>query len=228
MKVRPLEWDSHFFKKRVGEVLVSGGEEIVTGAEDYDLLYVKSNSKINLEIEGFTNSYGETRLIFSKRIIDPDLSIDDHIHSVFDVKIDKKDLYELAFESGRYSRFQRDKRFTDEVFKNLYKEWIDNSFKKDIADEVFIFLEEKKILGFVSFRKEGQAATIGLIAVNTKSRGKGVGSRLIQRVEKYLWNNQVLELRIPTQSTNSEAGEFYTKLGYKVIERTEINHYWKL
>jgi len=228
MEVRPLEWDSHFFKKRVGEVLVSGAEEIVTGVEDYDLLYVKSNSKINLEINDFTNSYGETRLIFSKKIINPDLSTDDHIHSVFDVEIDPKELYELAFESGRYSRFQCDKRFTNEVFKNLYKEWIDNSFNKNIADEVFIFLEEKKVLGFVSFKKEGQVATIGLIAVNTKSRGKGVGSRLIQRVENYLWNNRVLELRIPTQLTNNEAGEFYTKLGYNIIERTELKHYWKL
>jgi dTDP-4-amino-4,6-dideoxy-D-galactose acyltransferase len=35
-------------------------------------------------------------------------------------------------------------------------------------------------------------------------------------------------LHIPTQLANKAACGFYTKLGYKIIEKLIIKHYWRI
>ena len=71
-------------------------------------------------------------------------------------------------------------------------------------------------------------ATIGLIAVSPLCQGNGIGKKLINAVEIELVRCQIRELRIPTQFQNKNACEFYVKLGYEIIEKKIIKHYWRV
>lgn len=228
MKVKSLEWDSHFFKKKIGEIFIAEEKITVIDECSYDLIYVKSTKEISLKINGFLRDYSETKVIFSQDGLKPLQLMDECVVSVFDTNIKKEDLYKLAFESGKFSRFKLDKNFEQDTFKKLYKQWIDNSFKKILADAILVFKEKEKVLGFVTYKIFGDYATVGLIAVEPESQGQQIGARLINAVEVNILNIGIKELRIPTQLSNTQACSFYKKLGFKVKEFLFIKHYWKL
>lgn len=228
MKVKPLAWDSHFFKKQVGEVFVENEKDKISNFEEFDLLYLLASKPINITIPGFTNAFHDTKVVFSKFLIKASPVKNNNVISVFDSEFSEEKLYPLALLSGTHSRFKKDPNFTSKEFKNLYKKWIDNSFQKLIAHDIFVYVDKNDVLGFVTFQVNKKKGTIGLIAVYEKAQGKGVGAALISHVEAYLINKNISQLHIPTQSTNTIACKFYEKLGYQIKESNEIYHFWKI
>jgi dTDP-4-amino-4,6-dideoxy-D-galactose acyltransferase len=134
----------------------------------------------------------------------------------------------LAFESGKFSRFKLDNNFKQHEFEALYKTWVDNSFSKEFADAILVCKEKNIILGFITYKIIEDNAIIGLLGVCDKHQGKGIGRALLVEVENELSNKQIKELRIPTQLQNKQACGFYTKLGYNIIEKTIVKHYWRI
>lgn len=222
--MRRLDWDSSFFKIEVGEI--ENNDDLKNDTySDFDLIYVKKNAEILLP--GFKLNYEENKVVFEKQI----LTIKEACNSVIPfskVKYDVEELYNLAYESGKYSRFLKDNLFGESNFKRLYKEWVDNSITKQFADDILLYFIEDKIVGFVTYKKQSTYCQIGLIAVNPNFQGKGIGRQLINEVENTLYKKGINTLRIPTQLENKEACFFYKKIGYKIIESTPIKHYWKI
>jgi GNAT superfamily N-acetyltransferase len=134
----------------------------------------------------------------------------------------------LAFVSGKFSRFKRDSNFQQYEFEALYKTWVDNSISKEFADAILLYKVQNTILGFITYKIIEDCATVGLMAVCAEHQSKGIGRKLLEAVENELSNKQIKELSIPTQLQNEQACGFYTKLGYYIIEKTIIKHYWKL
>jgi dTDP-4-amino-4,6-dideoxy-D-galactose acyltransferase len=222
--MRRLDWDSSFFKLEVGEIEINDDLKN-DNYSDFDLLYVKKNKEIS--IPGFRLNYEEHKVVFEKEI----LSTSDGSNSIKQfskVKYNVEDIYDLAYESGKYSRFLKDSLFGESKFKKLYKEWVDNSITKQFADDILLYFIEDKIVGFVTYKKHSTYGQIGLIAVNVNFQGKGIGKQLINEVENSLFKVGIKTLRIPTQLENKEACFFYKKIGYKIIESTPIKHYWKI
>lgn len=228
MIVKPLKWDSDFFKKKVGEVVVNNDDKNILNSEDFDLIYLKSNRPVSINIPDFKNTFRETKLIFSKELSQNEVFKSDQIVSIFNTNFKEKDLYPLAYLSGVHSRFKKDPNFKPSEFENLYTTWIDNSFQKLIAEDIFLFSENNKILGFVSFKLNQNHGTIGLVAVQESAQGCGIGGMLIKNVEDYLVKNGIFRLDIPTQKGNILAGQFYKKIGYEIKESSEIYHYWRI
>lgn len=228
MKVKILEWDSHFFNKEIGVIEVGEEIGIFSNIESFDLLYVKQIVDKFIEIDNFKPTYTETKVVFSKRISKNNFPLNSFIFSAFDTVVNKKQIYKLAFESGKFSRFKLDDNFGKREFEELYKTWVDNSFAKEFADAIFVYKEKNSILGFITYKIMDDCATIGLLGVCEKHQGKGIGSALLEAIENELSNKQIKELRIPTQLQNEQACCFYAKLGYNIIEKTIIKHYWKL
>jgi dTDP-4-amino-4,6-dideoxy-D-galactose acyltransferase len=225
--IKLLEWDSSFFNRRIGLLDLSSGSPNFEDLNDWDLVYIMSDEDFTLDINKFNRTFSETKVVFSKMIIESKEPIDENI-SVAKKKDNKKQIYNLALESGKFSRFNLDKNFKRAEFKKLYYKWVDNSFNKEFADAVLVYKFENEIIGFVTYKILDDFATIGLIAISPLYQGKGVGRKLINAVEMELVNRQIGELRIPTQFQNEIACEFYMKLGYKIIKKKIINHYWKI
>lgn len=227
MIIKHLDWDSSFFNKKIGLLDLSNDFQYSEIQNDYDLIYVISKEEIAVAIPNFKLSYLENKIVFSKKTVENRESTDANIFLEL-TDSHKKEIYALAFESGKYSRFKLDPNFSPTEFENLYKKWVDNSYAKEFADGVLIYKEQNSILGFVTYKVWDGYAAIGLIAVCPKHQGKGIGKKLIQSVENELANIGVDELRIPTQLQNEKACLFYVKMGYEIIENNILKHYWKL
>jgi dTDP-4-amino-4,6-dideoxy-D-galactose acyltransferase len=227
MMIKLLEWDSSFFNRRIGLLDLKSGSPNFEDLNDWDLVYIICNEDFTLDINKFNRTYSETKVVFSKMIIERKEPIDENI-SVAKKNDNKKQIYNLALESGKFSRFNLDKKFKRAEFKKLYYKWVDNSFTKEFADAVLVYKFENEIIGFVTYKISDDFATIGLIAISPLYQGKGLGRKLINAVETELVDRHIGELRIPTQFQNAIACEFYMKLGYKIIEKKIIIHYWRI
>lgn len=227
MMIKHLVWDSSFFNKKIGLLELSNDSNFSGIQNDFDLIYVVSDQDIAIEIKDYKQSYSENKIVFTKKVVQKNGSKDANVFLVLEDST-REEIYGLAFESGKFSRFKLDPNFDQGEFEKLYKKWVDNSFNEEFADAVLVYKEQNKILGFVTYKVCDKMATIGLIGVCTKHQGKGIGKKLIQYVEKELANKGVNELRIPTQLQNELACKFYTKMGYEIIENKILKHYWKL
>ena len=98
-------------------------------------------------------------------------------------KVLANEIYELGFESGKFSRFKLDANFTQNEFEILYKKWVDNSFDKSFADAVLAYKEQDKILGFITYKVYNNYATVGLLGVCSKHQGKGIGKKIIDKIK---------------------------------------------
>lgn len=227
MMIRHLDWDSSFFNKKIGLLELSNGSNFSEIQNDFDLIYVICNKDIAIEITDYKQSHSENKVVFSKKIAQKNDAKDSNVFMVLEDST-REEIYKLAFESGKCSRFKLDPNFDNLEFENLFKKWVDNSFNKEFADAVLVYKEENKILGFVTYKVWDKQATVGLIGVCSKYQGKGIGKKLIQYVEIDVANKGVNELRIPTQLQNEMACRFYSKMGYEIVENKILKHYWKL
>lgn len=227
MKINYLDWDSNFFSLNVGEIFLQNSEESFQ-TEDFDVIYVKQNENTELPIKGFQKTFQETKVIFQK-LFDLENTQQESFKIIdFDeFPVENSKLYELAYISGNHSRFLLDEKFGKEKFKKLYRMWIDNSINKKFAKKIFYIEQENNILGFVTLQVNDNSASIGLIAVDTSTQGKGLGKQLIAECETYCKKNNISELKIPTQKENIQACNFYKKNGYHMLEKITIKHYWK-
>ena len=221
--IRRLDWDSMFFNLAVGEW--HAGEE-TSGPGAFDVIYAKGKKTDDNPFEDFTKTFSETKVFFSKQLTAGKHSGDRPIREANEADA-IANLYELAFESGKYSRFLLDSRFGRHNFEKLYKAWVDNSLNRQFATKVLVYDEESRLSGLVTYKIGEGFATIGLIAVSPERQGQGIGRKLLAYVEEELAENGIFELRIPTQLENEVARRFYERQGYKIIETTQITHYWK-
>jgi len=227
MVIKYLEWDSSFFNKKIGLLDLSQNQKYFEVENDYDLIYVVSDLEIVNNLTNYEQTHSETKVVFSKILAKEDKLVYDAIVSVLNSP-PKESIYQLAFESGKFSRFNLDVNFTNSEFKQLYKKWVDNSYSREFADDILVYENLNESIGFVTFKIFENYATIGLIAVSPLYQGKGIGRKLLEAVESKLVVLGVDELKIPTQLQNKIACEFYNKMGYKIIEEKKLKHYWKL
>lgn len=80
--------------------------------------------------------------------------------------------------------------------------------------EVYVYVEDKMILGFVSFPED---SFIGALFVDVDAQGKGIGKQLIQHV-KPLYDTLTLNV----YKDNINALNFYKHMGF-TIESESVN-----
>ena len=118
MKINRLSWDSEFFGREIGEVFLESRENLFfENSEEFDLIYVKLKESFPFEISGFEESFSETKTNFIK-----DISMLNSIsfEGIKDTDEEEKSIdffRELAYESGKQSRFLLDKNFGVTFFR---------------------------------------------------------------------------------------------------------------
>ena len=132
----------------------------------------------------------------------------------------------LAIESGICSRFKLDKNIDESKFNELYKLWIVNSVKKEIAAGVLIYEIDNKLAGLITFDKSQGVGKIGIIAVDKCYRRRSVGSFLLTAAEYYLYGAGCDKVTIVTQDCNTPACQLYKKNGYHVDGAEYVYHIW--
>ncbi len=224
--IKKKQWDSDFFNLNVGEIDFKECDSSLNYS-DYNLLYVISSVDFDLKLDRFENSFSEQKIKFYKELKEAQ-QLSENVFSCEETVYDIKDVYQLAFESGKHSRFLLDKKFSPEKFKELYQLWIDNSISKNFADDVLLYKYEGKTTGLLTYKTIGKEAFVGLIAVSAEHQGKGIGGNMLEHLETVLYAKGIYNLTIPTQDQNQQACYFYNKIGYSISEKTYIKHYWKI
>ena len=226
-----LEWDSNFFNCRVGRFFVNPGEFIsVDLLSDFDLVYLIVENEITPAQKKYFENKAllvDEKLTYQKKIIFL-IHPDNHI---FPWPADKKitgQLLEIGVASGEFSRFKTDPLIPDQKFIELYEAWVINSVNRTIAEELYYFEEENEIGGMITLSVQNNKADIGILSVNEKLRGRGIGSQLINVAEYWAKKKKGLDMiQVVTQASNSVACMFYEKCGFTIQKREYIFHWWK-
>lgn len=235
MLFKHLEWDSSFFEKKIGRIDFSPKDsesdiikEIQTKT-DYQLIYIFSDSLLNLPIIDPRCKLVDQKVTYLSILTQDILMISENKNvtiSEFSGKATPIEIELLAYQSGEYSRFKTDKGFDPKDYYRLYKKWIDNSIKKEIADAVYTAYVDDKLAGFVSAKFDKRFAKIGLIAVDQNSRGNKIGSSLISHLKKISFEKGIENLFVDTQHNNIDACRFYEKNGFSQNKLVNIYHFW--
>ena len=226
--VNKLDWDSNFFGINIGE-LSDATADVSQDLAAYDLIIVRTADDRDVQIPGFKAGFSEIKLVFAKQVGNGKVYGEgENVYKFDPASHNIETIYELAYESGKYSRFKLDHRFSADKFREMYRKWVDNSVNKTFADGVLVYSEQDTIMGFVTYKVSLDHALIGLIGVNPAFQRRGIGKRLLSAVENIAIAQGCTVLSIPTQEVNDTACEFYMKQSYVVHEKNYIKHYWKI
>ena len=104
-----------------------------------------------------------------------------------------------------------DQKYNDElIIDKLSKKFSENA-------KVIVCLEDKNVLGFVSYycnNYEARLAFVSMIIVVGKATGKGVGSKLMEQVCVDAKESGMLGVELEVSKENHRAISFYKKLNF--------------
>ena len=108
-----------------------------------------------------------------------------------------------------------------------YKAWVAKCKSELISNykKCFFVEKNKKIIGSIIFqphKKEKNILEIKNFRVSLEHRGKGIGSRLYNEIERYARERGFKIIQIDTHEDNQELIEFLIKKSFKVIERKSL------
>ena len=132
----------------------------------------------------------------------------------------------LALQAGWSSRFALDSHCGRAWYESLYTRWIERSCALEIADAVLTASLGQSRVGFVTGQLSAPVAGIGLLAVETESRGFGVGRRLIECFASLAIEAGCSGLSVVTQTENVSALRLYSRVGFEEVEQRHWYHIW--
>ena len=101
----------------------------------------------------------------------------------------------------------------------LTRPW--NDPRKDIARKLavqselfFVLVLESRIAGTLMAGYEGHRGWMNYLAVDPELQRRGYGRMLVEHAERALRDRGCPKINLQVRATNSEAIEFYRKLGY--------------
>ncbi|MEO7990480.1 MAG: GNAT family N-acetyltransferase [Chryseolinea sp.] len=236
MKFTYLDWDSKFFGKRIGRIDMESKDEsdirsITSSHTDIELFYIFDSIERQLSLSASIPGFKlvDIKVVYRLSLKDAPIRSLDHSEvklKEYSLSYTSVELENLAYQSGEFSRFKTDSSFPATDFFRLYKEWIDGSVSKRLADVIYIATSNKQIMGMVTVKFNQQEAHIGLIAVQKHFRGMNVGTQLLEHVKKESQQRNILHIFVPTQKQNESACKFYERNGFLINNVMHIYHYW--
>ena len=238
LTIQHLDWDSKFFGFKVAKIFISkfNVNELLDSFEklqkdNYKMVALHSNEQIeNLSLV-FKRNYKEfhdLKLTFSK-------SINKKIHNklknkftsaFYEINTPCDELFSLAIQSSRYSRFRRDPNFHENFCDDMYKKWISSSLIEENNSKVIIVKMDSKLVGMISFSEKFKNGYIDLIATDNNYMGQGIASHLIYSAEKFFLSRNINKINVVTQGINIPACKLYESSGYKIEKKEYIAHCW--
>jgi dTDP-4-amino-4,6-dideoxy-D-galactose acyltransferase len=232
-----LEWDSQFFGLRIGRLnpkritsqLLSAALEWVQ-AQAIDCLYFLAAAEdpqtIALaEAAGFRLKDIRITLEHSLRAVAPPVAdASEQIRAARPEDIPA--LRSIARVSHRIGRFYGDPRFPECRCEELYETWIEKSCC-GYADVVLVAEQNGQPLGYVSCHLSPERrGSIGLIAVDSKVRGRGIGERLVQASLRHFREKGMDRAAVVTQGSNIASQRLYQASRFRTQSVELWYHLW--
>ena len=227
--VKELNWDSIFFNKKIGELLITaesfsgirndiekakadGFKYIICKPEPQktSLIHILESFNFYLVDIGITLAIETDSFLFKKHTRPP-------IRQSIKIAVEKDipELKKVARSLFMDGRFYHDPFFSRKEADSLYQTWIENSVKGKTADIVLCIPHT----GFVICKKcEGKKGEIVLFGIRKGLRNKGIGTILMEEAIKWCKTEGLATVSVRTQLRNINAMNFYLKAGFYVKE----------
>jgi dTDP-4-amino-4,6-dideoxy-D-galactose acyltransferase len=228
--IQRLEWDSDFWGIETGRFDLKNDFFIPDNLNDFAFVYIFSDRLLNQEeLNQFNgkNHLADEKRVYHKNLNNISVLPNPNIISFYPARPIPERLYDLAIQSGHYSRFSLDPQLAKDSFKQLYRTWLERSVDRVIAEEVFVYETENMIRGFITLGIKNNKPDIGLVAVDADRRSMGIGASLLEIAEFWAYNHaKKNEIQVITQGANQGACNFYERNGYSLNAVTYIYHWW--
>lgn len=229
-----LDWDSNFFGfsvARIKEDILGPDQGEGTryleemSANGVVLAYYSSSSALNLPLQ---NSYDVQYIVKRFPLIKMNIKkTPKHPKiSLYDKDFPEEELIQLGQLAGRQGRFGRDGHISTEQCDEIFKNWVINSVKKEMATHVLVYREKQKIVGFCTIDIRGNVGYSPLFAVERNHEGKGVSFALMRAAENVFIDNGCDRAAGGTQELNKKALKVYERFGLVPQEPEYIYHLW--
>lgn len=231
-----LEWDTKAFGYKIAQLNVK--EESMGQIQDAIRKLKEENFKLaycylspedktsNDSILSCSGLLVDEKVTYSLLVDDTSgNNLDEHVE-YFTKKNVPKELRSLTLQSGAYSRFKVDPNFKNDEYVTLYNKWIEKSVSGELADHILVYKEGDQILGFITLKIGPVKGTIGLLAVDERSRGKSIGKKLLSSSLSHFIKNNVNIIEVVTQKNNQIACMFYEKCGFSLSQVVNVYHIW--
>lgn len=169
--------------------------------------------------------FGKLRQLPNKELAD--LATDLEIRE-YPVSEASSELVALAIEAGAHSRFFVDPRIPEGAASGLYTIWIQRSARRELADMLFVATVGGRLAGMVSCTSRSGRGAIGLIAVDSAFRGKGIGTALLSAAHQWMIATGAVWVEVVTQRQNTAACALYHRCGYAIASVQDFYHFWPL
>ena len=237
-KYQILEWDSDFFGFAVAKILP---KKMYYDQLQNVLIHLKTQNVklVYWAVDSANKGSHRVAKLLSGHIVDKKITYTIDLKKKHGKKISptikveeynqlipNSELEELAIQSGIYSRYNFDPNISKSQFEKLYLSWIFNSTNKTISDAVLVIRKKNKIVGMVTLAKIDENGHIGLIAVDSSMRGRGLGKALVNAAISWFEIEGCNNLKVVTQMRNIVACNLYEKMGFNVKNIEYFYHFW--
>lgn len=222
MMIKNLNWDSNFFGIKIADISIDS--EIPDWLEV--LHFLKSNQidllqcLCSIEKTHVTNYLEKHNFHFVDSKIDFTYKLNQFKKT--DIvplnKAENNNFVEInafAKEIFLYSRYFND-YFNQNISSEFYSIWLEKSIAANFDDICFVHRINNEISGFVTIKITENKSRIGLIGVNPKFKGCGVGTLLINYAKSYSASKDCEILHVATQACNIIAQNFYIRNDFLV------------
>ncbi len=229
-----LDWDTNFFGFKVAKLNL----EISKSTNLKEIIFQLDKKHVRLAYYSSLKRFPEQFNLISHvdiKLVDKKVTYmkkeimkSDYHDSItiYDKDYPESNMLNIAIQSGEYSRFNIDKEIGKDKYEELYKLWLINSVKKEIAKEVLVFSDNGEIRGLVTLGEKKGNADIGIIAVESTNRGKGIGKSLMYAAETWFVDNGYSSIQVVTQEDNLSACNLYRSCGYELEKVEYFYHFW--
>ena len=241
LSVQKLAWDSEFFGFGVGRLIgsIESTAALSRALEDatergFRLVYGQCGHSDNVTHQRCLELGG--RFVDAKRTYSLSLVDAQPTSTVPSVLADgsqccRRQLRSLAWQSAEFSRYRVDPDMPRGSWRRMYSAWIENSLNGKLADAVLVEREpeneEGPIIGMITVNHHGECGMIGLLGVDERWRGRGIGKRLLQAAEFQCRTYGCTQLMVVTQGDNAPACQAYESSGFALAEEQHIFHFWR-
>jgi len=234
---RNREWDSHFFGRRIAEVV--GGRltrERAAGVlkwcteHDVDCLYFLADAD-DAETIRIAEDSGfrlvDVRLTLVRSVGERASTRSEDLDGIrAAVPGDLPAVKSVAAAAYHVSRFYYDGHFATARCDALYETWIEKSCN-GYAEAVLVLDAGGRAVGYVSCHLLGGGiGQIGLVGIAGDQQGRGGGCRLIDASLVWFADHGCREVIVVTQARNCRGQRLYQRAGF-VTRTTQLwYHFW--
>ena len=130
-----------------------------------------------------------------------------------------KEQIKIIYERKPNEKYQKDvEKFIAGEFHSKYAVSKGKKVDASLLPRFLALDGKKKLVGLASYQVNKSKKSCELVVIIVRNHGKGLGTRLIHRVEKAAREKGCGKVWLITTNDNLEAISFYTKRGYRLTE----------